>query len=95
MSDKYHQDEKYHYDKNWERGPVTGRWYLRRAVYASVYREIEDAKKRRREDLGILGQNRRGRGPVACGPGVGTRFFDPGLALEAKLRHYLCLGVLA
>ena len=49
MSEKYHQDEKYHYDKNWERGPVTGRWYLRRAAYASVYREIEDAKKRRRE----------------------------------------------
>jgi hypothetical protein len=41
--------DKDHLDKNWERGPATGRWYLRRAAYASLYREIEDAEKRRRE----------------------------------------------
>ena len=41
--------EKYHVDKNWERGPVTGIWYLKRVAYASVQRQIEDAEKRRRE----------------------------------------------
>ena len=36
-------------DPNWARGWAAGAWYLRPAAVASVRREIEDAKKRRRE----------------------------------------------
>lgn len=35
--------------EKWERGHVTGKWFLKPQAFASVYREIEDAEKRRRE----------------------------------------------
>lgn len=40
---------KYGQDEHWEQGHATGEWYLKRAAYASVYREIEEAERRRRE----------------------------------------------
>jgi len=48
MSEKY-PGTTHHFDKNWERGRTTGKWYLKPDAYASICREIEDAEKRRRE----------------------------------------------
>lgn len=48
MSEKY-PGSTHHFDKNWEQGSTTGKWYLKPAAYASICREIEDAEKRRRE----------------------------------------------
>lgn len=35
-------------DKSWERGPVSDEWRLRPKAFAELYREVEDAKARRR-----------------------------------------------
>jgi hypothetical protein len=48
MSEKY-PGTTHHFDKNWEQGRTTGKWYLKPDAYASVCREIEDSEKRRRE----------------------------------------------
>ena len=40
---------KTHFDKDWEQGRTTGKWYLKPHAFAAVYREIEDAEKGRRE----------------------------------------------
>ena len=35
-------------DPHWERGPVSDEWHLRPAAFADLYRQIEDARARRR-----------------------------------------------
>lgn len=37
-------------DENWERGWASGTLYLKPTAVASLQREIQDAKKRRREE---------------------------------------------
>ena len=36
-------------DENWTRGWASGTWYLKPAAVASIQRQIEEAKSRRRE----------------------------------------------
>jgi hypothetical protein len=35
-------------DPSWERGPVSDEWRLRPKIFAALYREVDDAKARRR-----------------------------------------------
>jgi len=39
----------YGLDENWERGHAIGLWYLKPAAIASIYRQIAEAKRLRRE----------------------------------------------